>query len=301
MDPLQRYYLDALGVQLYERRHGGQPATGEGPAQDEAEPAVETPQPAVPAAVELAHRPDTQPGSAKPGGPVVDDGIPSWLDEAPPLEAPLFDLEEGEIDEAGFVTQSESPANSDIDQLDWAALAQRVQGCTRCPELVANRTQTVFGVGNKQADWLIIGEAPGADEDKQGEPFVGRAGQLLNAMLQAVGLKREQVYIANVLKCRPPNNRDPRPDEAAACEAYLRRQIALVQPKVILVVGRIAAQNLLKVDTPIGKLRGTVHSFDSAIPLVVTYHPAYLLRSPLEKRKSWADLCLARRVIEGTV
>jgi DNA polymerase len=146
---------------------------------------------------------------------------------------------------------------------------------------------------------MIIGEAPGADEDKQGEPFVGKAGQLLNAMLHALGLKRQQVYVANVLKCRPPNNRDPQPQEVAACEAFLKRQIALVQPKVILVVGRIAAQNLLKVETPIGKLRGTVHKLDGNIPVVVTYHPAYLLRSPSEKRKSWADLCLARNVIES--
>jgi DNA polymerase len=118
-------------------------------------------------------------------------------------------------------------------------------------------------------------------------------------MLNALGLKRQQVYIANVLKCRPPNNRDPQPEEAAACEAFLKRQIALVQPKVILVVGRIAAQNLLKVDTPIGKLRGTIHQYDGTVPVVVTYHPAYLLRSPSEKRKSWADLCLAKKVIEG--
>lgn len=182
-------------------------------------------------------------------------------------------------------------------ELDWDGLQQRVTACTLCDELVANRTQTVFGVGNRNADWLIIGEAPGADEDKQGEPFVGRAGQLLNAMLRGIGLQREQVYIANILKCRPPNNRDPRPDEAAACHAYLQRQIELIQPKLVMAVGRIAAQNLLHCDTPIGKLRGRVHRLDNGLPLVVTYHPAYLLRSPLEKRKSWADLCLARNTL----
>ena len=182
-------------------------------------------------------------------------------------------------------------------ELDWPALQQNVSTCTLCDELVSNRTQTVFGVGNRNADWLIIGEAPGADEDKQGEPFVGRAGQLLNAMLRGIGLQREQVYIANILKCRPPNNRDPRPDEAAACHAYLQRQMALIQPKLVLAVGRIAAQNLLHCDTPIGKLRGQVHRLENGLPMVVTYHPAYLLRSPLEKRKAWADLCLARNTV----
>ena len=149
----------------------------------------------------------------------------------------------------------------------------------------------MFGVGDKNADWLVIGEAPGKDEDLQGEPFVGRAGQLLNAMLLAAGLQREQVYIANILKCRPPNNRDPRPEEVVRCEPYLLRQIALIQPKLILAVGRIAAQNLLKTETPIGKLRGKVHLLgNTGIPVIATYHPAYLLRSPQEKRKAWQDL-----------
>lgn len=187
----------------------------------------------------------------------------------------------------------------DVATLDWTPLAARVAACTRC-ELHATRTQTVFGVGNPQADWLIIGEAPGADEDAQGEPFVGRAGQLLNAMLFAIGLRREQVYIANILKCRPPGNRDPRPEEVQCCESYLFRQIALLQPKIILAVGRIAAQNLLKTDTPIGKLRGQLHRFGATdIPVVVTYHPAYLLRSPTEKRKAWADLQFACDVLRA--
>jgi len=185
----------------------------------------------------------------------------------------------------------------DIAALGWAELQQRVQNCTLCEQLVVSRTQTVFGVGDRQAQWLVIGEAPGADEDAQGEPFVGRAGQLLNAMLLAIGLQREQVYIANVLKCRPPNNRDPKAEEAAHCEPYLQRQIALLQPRLILVVGRIAAQNLLKTDTPIGKLRGVVHRYND-IPLVVTYHPAYLLRSPGEKRKAWDDLKLAVHTLQ---
>ena len=181
----------------------------------------------------------------------------------------------------------------DVSGMGWGELKQAVSQCQLC-DLHSSRTQTVFGVGNHAADWLIIGEAPGKDEDLQGEPFVGRAGQLLNAMLLAIGLKREHVYIANILKCRPPENRDPKPGEVACCEAYLMRQVALIQPKMILAVGRIAAQNLLKTDTPIGKLRGEVHHLgDTGIPVVATYHPAYLLRSPGEKRKAWQDLQLA--------
>ena len=186
---------------------------------------------------------------------------------------------------------------ADVAGLDWPALDARVSECRMC-DLHSSRTQTVFGVGNHNADWLVIGEAPGHDEDQQGEPFVGRAGQLLNAMLQAVGLQRRQVYIANILKCRPPNNRDPKPEEVVCCEPYLLRQIELIQPRLILAVGRIAAQNLLNTQTPIGKLRGEVHRFrDTGIPLIATYHPAYLLRSPMEKRKSWQDLQLALRTL----
>ena len=177
--------------------------------------------------------------------------------------------------------------------LDWTALAACVAACSRC-ELHQSRTQTVFGVGDRAARWLVIGEAPGAEEDQRGEPFVGRAGALLNAMLAAIGLPREAVYIANILKCRPPQNRDPRPAEVLACSAYLERQIALLEPTIILAVGRIAAQNLLKVDTPIGRMRGQLHHYgERSIPVVVTYHPAYLLRSPGEKRKAWDDLRLA--------
>jgi DNA polymerase len=158
----------------------------------------------------------------------------------------------------------------------------------------------VFGVGDPGARWVLVGEAPGAEEDRQGAPFVGRAGQLLTAMLRAVGLRREQVYIANILKCRPPNNRDPRPEEVICCEGFLHRQIDLVRPTVILALGRVAAQNLLKVDAPLKALRGRLHAFGpSRTPVVVTYHPAYLLRSPGEKRRAWEDLCFARRVREG--
>jgi DNA polymerase len=179
----------------------------------------------------------------------------------------------------------------------WEALRSEVVKCTRCP-LHLTRTQGVFGVGPKRADWLVIGEAPGAEEDRRGEPFVGAAGQLLDAMLRAIGLdRRTNVYIANVLKSRPPGNRDPRPEEVAACLPYLKRQIALLQPKIMLAVGRIAAHNLLATDVPLGRLRGQVHRFGELnTPLVVTYHPAYLLRTPADKRKAWEDLKFARSV-----
>jgi uracil-DNA glycosylase len=180
--------------------------------------------------------------------------------------------------------------------VDWPELETRVAACTRCP-LCSTRTQTVFGVGDRRADWLIVGEAPGAEEDRQGEPFVGRAGQLLNSMLRAIGLAREQVYIANILKCRPPGNRDPNASEVAECLPYLEQQIALSKPKIMLAVGRIAAQNLLRTDLTLGRLRQQVHRFGvSQVPLVATYHPAYLLRTPTDKRKAWEDLKFAREV-----
>ena len=198
-----------------------------------------------------------------------------------------------EVDVAGSNPPLQKGGRGDLD-LD--ALRISVANCTACG-LHQGRTQTVFGVGDHNAQWMIVGEAPGAEEDRLGEPFVGRAGQLLNAMLLAMGLPREAVYIANVVKCRPPGNRDPAPEEAAACEPYLQRQIALIKPKVILVVGRIAAHNLLKTDAPLGTLRGKRWSYaDTGIPVIVTYHPAYLLRSPKEKRKAWEDLQFAQKV-----
>jgi uracil-DNA glycosylase family 4 len=188
-------------------------------------------------------------------------------------------------------------ADSDVSALGWTELQERVSACTLC-SLHATRTRPVFGVGNRNASWMVIGEAPGADEDRQGEPFVGRAGQLLNSMLKAMGLAREEVYIANILKSRPPNNRDPRPEEVRACIPYLYRQIELVNPVIILCVGRIAAQTLLDTDATIGKLRGKVYQLPNGRPMVVTYHPAYLLRSPVEKRKAWADLVMAMKTYE---
>lgn len=176
----------------------------------------------------------------------------------------------------------------------WQELRSRVAGCTRC-ELHKGRTQTVFGVGNERARWMFIGEAPGAEEDRRGEPFVGRAGKLLDEMLRAVGLDRGDVYIANTVKCRPPGNRNPAADEMATCRGYLDRQIELIAPGIIVAVGKVAAQNLLDSDAPVGRLRGRRHVYGD-IPLVVTYHPAYLLRSPAQKRLVWEDLRLARRL-----
>lgn len=176
----------------------------------------------------------------------------------------------------------------------WEEFEQEVAGCQQC-SLWQTRIQTVFGSGNKNADWMLIGEAPGQSEDQQGKPFVGKAGMLLTEMLRAIGLTRDEVFIANILKCRPPNNRDPQAEEVAACSEFLQRQIALIKPKIILAVGRIAAQNLLQNNASLAKLRGVVHVLDK-IPLVVIYHPAYLLRSSIEKRKVWEDLQMAMQV-----
>jgi len=182
-----------------------------------------------------------------------------------------------------------------IAAMDWAALEAAVAECTACG-LSDTRTNTVLGVGDRRAEWMLVGEAPGENEDLQGEPFVGQAGKLLDNMLGALGLARDRnVFIANVLKCRPPGNRNPEAEEVAHCEPFLRRQIALIRPKVIVVLGRFAAQSLLRSTTPIGKLRGTVHQYEG-IPVVVTYHPAYLLRTLTDKARAWEDLCLAREV-----
>lgn len=190
---------------------------------------------------------------------------------------------------------------TEVADLDWEGLRAAVAACQRCP-LHTDRRNPVFGVGHPEADWLIVGEAPGAEEDKRGEPFVGRSGALLDRMLAAVGQSRETAFIANIIKSRPPNNRDPEDAEIAACMPYLLRQIELIRPRLILAVGRVAAQQLLATDQALGRLRGRVHSFGHAgIPLVVTYHPAYLLRKPSEKHRSWADLQLARATAASVV
>jgi len=186
---------------------------------------------------------------------------------------------------------------AEVSVLDWDALQPAVANCRACG-LHQARIQTVFGAGDRQASLMVVGEAPGADEDRQGEPFVGRAGQLLTAMLAACGLRRDQVYIANIIKCRPPSNRDPHTDEADACQPFLQRQIELIGPRLILAVGRVSAQRLLGTEAPVGRLRGSVQRYDPGdIPLIVTYHPAYLLRRPSEKAKVWQDLQSAHRLL----
>jgi DNA polymerase len=194
---------------------------------------------------------------------------------------------------------------SAVATLDWPALREAVAACRACG-LCESRTQTVFGTGPVQAQWMVVGEAPGEQEDAQGEPFVGPSGQLLDAMLRALALSRaddggpaaQRVYIANTLKCRPPRNRNPAPEEMLQCEPFLVRQIQLVQPRIILAMGRFAVQALLRSSEPIGRLRGRVHAYQG-VPLVVTYHPAYLLRNPPDKARAWDDLCLAAAVAEG--
>ena len=192
-----------------------------------------------------------------------------------------------------------------IETMDWPQLRAAVEGCTAC-RLCEGRTQTVFGTGSIQAQWMVVGEAPGEQEDRQGEPFVGKSGQLLDAMLRAIQLTRgeapasQQVFIANTLKCRPPGNRNPQPDELAQCEPYLIRQIALLKPRLILAMGRFAVQSLLRSDEPVGRLRGRVHHYQG-VPLIVTYHPAYLLRNPEDKARAWEDLCLALETAKGAV
>jgi DNA polymerase len=208
---------------------------------------------------------------------------------------------------APSATPSLQPVRGDLAALGWPELRATVAGCRGCG-LCESRTQTVFGTGHLQAHWLVLGEAPGESEDLQGEPFVGASGQLLDRMLAALQLTRaedgplpaaQRVYIANTLKCRPPRNRNPSAQELAQCEPYLLRQIELLQPRIILAMGKFAAQALLRSDEPVGRLRGRVHRYQG-VPLVVTYHPAYLLRSPQEKAGAWEDLCLAAGVASGS-
>jgi uracil-DNA glycosylase len=262
MDSRRLAYLRALDIDVWERREL---------LRTEAAPAVEH--------------------VVTPGGTPVTDIDAARSRAIEPPVAPLAHV------------AAEPASMAHVENLDWNALVAAVKACQRC-SLHQTRTQSVFGVGNPRAQWLVIGEAPGAEEDRQGEPFVGRAGQLLNSMLKAIGLAREEVFIANILKSRPPNNRDPRPEEVRECIPFLYRQIELINPRLILCVGRIAAQTLLGTDTPIGKLRGKLHHFAPAHPaaktrpMIVTYHPAYLLRSPAEKRKAWGDLVLAMQTFE---
>jgi uracil-DNA glycosylase family 4 len=230
--------------------------------------------------------PPDAPAVAAADGPVVAAPGPEGLAAASPVALPPRGTRPG-----------------GVEQMDWPALREAVAGCRACA-LCESRRHTVFGVGHEQAHWMIVGEAPGENEDRLGEPFVGQAGRLLDSMLRAIGLTREaappqrQVFICNVLKCRPPGNRNPEPQEVAQCEPFLKRQVALVKPRIILAMGRFAVQSLLRTTEPIGRLRGRVHDYEG-VPLIVTYHPAYLLRNLPDKAKAWDDLCLALDTLQA--
>jgi DNA polymerase len=252
---------------------------------------VWAPAPAAPPAPVPAPRPGRDAGSASAMEPAVGPAPSAVLAGPRPPAAPA----------PPTATRAIPAAVAD---LGWSELRAAVASCRAC-RLCESRKQTVFGVGHERAHWMVIGEAPGAQEDEQGEPFVGAAGQLLDAMLRSLGLSRtadgdpaRRVFIANTLKCRPPGNRNPQPDEMAQCEPFLLRQIELVQPRLILAMGRFAVQALLRSNEPVGKLRGRVHRLQGR-PLVVTYHPAYLLRNPADKARAWEDLCLAADVAES--
>ena len=268
MDPRRRKLLKELEIDLWVQRGASAPAAVMAESSPEPMPPVlraEEPKPAAPAA--------TPPRRGRPPKPV--DATPA------PKPAPALNLPPIEVPQ------------------DWAGLREVVKHCTRC-KLRPSCTQTVFGVGIETAPLMVVGEGPGADEDAQGEPFVGRAGKLLDEMLKSIGRSRtENVFIANVVKCRPPGNRDPEPDEVEACRPYLDQQIKLVKPKLIVALGRIAAQRLLGSEEPLSKLRGPVHHYGAEkTPLFITYHPAYLLRSPREKAKSWEDLKKVYRLLK---
>ncbi|MEY3945155.1 MAG: hypothetical protein RL697_1168 [Pseudomonadota bacterium] len=253
--------------------------------------------------------PEAQTGTAKDAEAPAQEARPSSVEAAPVPQGVATAAVRGKPPEpmtpvapavAAVVAPGPLPQ---VQELDWAALEQAVQQCQACG-LCNSRKNTVFGVGDVQAQWMVIGEAPGENEDLQGQPFVGQAGKLLDNMLRAIGLDRQAtgqagVYIANALKCRPPGNRNPEPQEMATCAPYLVRQVQLVKPRIILAMGRFAVQSLLQTTEPIGKLRGRVHQYQG-VPVVVTYHPAYLLRNPADKAKAWADLCLALQTLQDT-
>lgn len=280
-NPLQRIWLREIGIEKTWLPAPSAPAAGaDAPAAQAANAAVA----AVPAAQSAAVPPRADGSAASPARA-----------PRPPLAVPQPAVPVAEIDgQAARAAVAARAAGADLEQLQ-----QLVQDCTACG-LCQGRRHAVFGMGAQPARWMVVGEAPGEQEDRQGLPFVGRSGKLLDAMLQSVGMSRERdVFIANVIKCRPPGNRNPKPEEIAACNPYLRRQIALLNPERILVLGRFAAQTLLGTDATIGNLRGRMHSLQTdegrSIPVVVSYHPAYLLRSPAEKARAWQDLLLATR------
>lgn len=268
--------LARMGIAVYAPR--GSPAPASAPAPTSAPPAHPRPAPRPGPAPDESRPPG--PGASRPPGPDA---------SRPPARGPAPSDPEGAPGVA---------AGAPVSTLPWPALEAAVAGCVACP-LHRSRRRTVFGAGARDAGWMVIGEGPGANEDRQGEPFVGRAGRLLGAMLFAVGLSREEVFITNTVKCRPPGNRDPEPAETERCGPFLDRQIELVEPRVILAVGRVAAQAILDTGAPLARLRGREHPYPRGglrIPVVATYHPAYLLRTPTAKRSAWEDLCLARSI-----
>ncbi len=277
LDVRQRAMLAEMGVRVWAPKPAA-PVVAPEPERSAARPA-----PAVVAA----------PVPAAPAAPVAAPAVPR-------TPAPSIAPGHRQATPAPAQVAALAPLAAGIESMEWPTLREAVAGCQACG-LCEGRKHTVFGTGSTQADWLIVGEAPGENEDLQGEPFVGAAGQLLDNMLRAVGRSRtgegaQGAYITNVLKCRPPANRNPQPAEVAQCAPYLARQVALVQPKVIIAMGRFAVQSLLQSHEPIGKLRGQVHRYQG-VPVIVTYHPAYLLRTPSDKGKAWADLCLAMETV----
>ncbi|WP_028604515.1 uracil-DNA glycosylase [Ottowia thiooxydans] len=300
LDDRQRAMLAEMGVRVWAPKVVQQPAQAEADAVRAVEPTpVASPAPVrAPIPEQQPTRPIRQESAAPPQARQAPTTPPA---PATPPPRP-------------------SVSSEGIERMDWPQLEATVAACRACG-LCEGRTQTVFGVGSQHAEWMVVGEAPGENEDRQGEPFVGQAGKLLDNMLAAINLSRqagnssddlsdkpapkqggskESVYIANVLKCRPPGNRNPQPEEIAQCEPYLRRQVALVRPKIILAMGRFAVHSLLQSSEPIGRLRGRVHQYQG-VPVIVTYHPAYLLRSLSEKAKAWEDLSLALEVAQGSV
>jgi len=280
-DPRQLKYLNAMGIPVWVSRElvveisdndeqsnvdvtGGVGLEDESPCSDSASSIIET----LDGASDTPRKPLNQERSSS-------------------LSAPEHKLEERTVQVV-----------DNLSSLDWQALQEKVSNCQQCG-LHKNRSNTVFGRGHQQANWMVIGDAPASLDDQQGQPFVDQAGQLLTNMLRAIGLRRDEVYISNLLKCRPPNNRDPEIQETTSCHAYLQRQIELIQPKIVLVFGQVAAQKLLKTNEPLARLRGKVHQLpNTGISLVVTYHPAYLLKKTIDKRKAWDDLKLAKQQFE---
>jgi uracil-DNA glycosylase family 4 len=243
-----------------------------------------------------AHRAEAVAPQSMSDSPVVTKAVDGLRPATAPL--PTFRGRSSPSPVTHHSSLDQSDRRSAIMRMDWHALKEAVAQCRDCP-LHARRNNTVFGVGDENADWMFIGEGPGAEEDAQGEPFVGQAGKLLDNMLGAIDLERgKNVYIANVVKCRPPGNRNPEPDEALKCEPYLQRQIELIKPKLIVALGRVAALNLLAREASIASLRGKVLNYKGT-PLIVTYHPAYLLRNLADKAKAWEDLCFAVKTMEN--